>query len=113
MNQMLHESVIYRRIVLTMPTLLRTMFYQYASVLLSPFLRCGVQCLDACFSRVSGRTLKGGFIMVIQTHERNEQYNPHLHCIATSGGWDQQAQSGSIWSMSRILCCARSGSGIS
>ena len=21
-----------------------------------------------------------------------EHYNPHLHCIATSSGWDQQAQ---------------------
>jgi len=48
--------------------------------------------LDDCFSQVSGRTLKGGYIMVIQTHGRNGQYNPHLHLIATSGGWDQQAQ---------------------
>jgi hypothetical protein len=30
--------------------------------------------------------------MVIQTHGRSGQYNPHLHCIATSGGWDQEAQ---------------------
>jgi hypothetical protein len=91
-SQMLHEGVIYPHIVLTMPALLRTTFYRHASVLLSPFMRCGVQCLDDCFSRVSGRTLKGGYIMVIQTHGRNGQYNPHLHCIATSGGWDQQAQ---------------------
>jgi hypothetical protein len=48
--------------------------------------------LDDCFSRVSGRTLKGGYIMVIQTHGRNGQYNPHLHLIATSGGWDPQAR---------------------
>ena len=30
--------------------------------------------------------------MVIQTHGRNGQYNPHLHIIATSGGWDQQTK---------------------
>ena len=30
--------------------------------------------------------------MVIQTHGRNGQYNPHLHVIATSGGWDPAAQ---------------------
>ena len=30
--------------------------------------------------------------MVIQTHGRNGQYHPHLHIIATSGGWDQQAK---------------------
>ncbi len=44
------------------------------------------------FSTVSGKTLKGGYIVVIQTHGRNGQYNPHLHIIATSGGWDEQAQ---------------------
>ena len=41
---------------------------------------------------MSGKTLKGGYIVVIQTHGRNGQYNPHLHIIATSGGWDEQAQ---------------------
>jgi hypothetical protein len=78
--------------VLTMPTLLRTTFYQHASVLLSPFMRCGVRCVDDCFSRVSGRPLTGGYIMVIQTHGRNGQYNPQLHIIATSGGWDPQGR---------------------
>src|SRR3954454_2694200 len=38
------------------------------------------------------RPLTGGYIMVIQTHGRNGQYNPHLHIIATSGGWDPQAK---------------------
>ena len=75
-------------------------------------MRCGVRCLDDFFSRVSGRALKGGYIVVIQTHGRNGQYNPHLHIIATSGGWDPQASSGCIWTMCRIPCCARSGSGI-
>jgi hypothetical protein len=56
-----------------------------------PFMRCGVQGLDDVFSR-SGRALKGGSIMVLQTHGRHGQYNPHLHGTATSGDWDQQAQ---------------------
>ena len=89
---MLHEGVIYRHIVLTMPALLRTTFYQQSQALLSPFMRCGRRCLDDVFSRISGRPLTGGYIMVIQTHGRNGQYNPHLHIIATSGGWDRQAQ---------------------
>ena len=91
-SQMLHEGVIYRHIVLTMPVLLRTTFYQQSQALLSPFMRCGRRCLDDVFSRISGRPLTGGSIMVIQTHGRNGQYNPHLHIIATSGGWDRQAQ---------------------
>jgi hypothetical protein len=91
-SRMLHEGVIYRHIVLTMPALLRTTFYHNAKVLLSTFMRCGVTCLEAVFTRVSGRALQGGYIVVIQTHGRNGQYNPHLHIIATSGGWDRQAQ---------------------
>ena len=91
-SQMLHEGVIYRHIILTVPEILRKTFYQQSQAVLSPFMRCGVRCLDDVFSRVSGTHLKGGYIVVIQTHGRNGQYNPHLHIIATSGGWDQQAQ---------------------
>jgi len=91
-SQMLHAGVIYRHIVLTVPALLRQTFYQQSQAVLSPFMRCGVRCLEDVFSRVSGQTLKGGYIVVIQTHGRNGQYNPHLHIIATSGGWDQQAR---------------------
>ena len=91
-SQMLHAGVIYRPIVLTVPEMLRTTFYQQAHAVLSPFMRCGVRCLDDVFSRVSGRALTGGYIVVVQTHGRNGPYHPHLHVIATSGGWDQQAQ---------------------
>src|SRR5262249_583891 len=91
-SHMLHEGVIYRHIVLTVPAMLRQTFYQQATAVLSPFMRCGVRCLDDVFSRVSGTELKGGYIVVVQTHGRNGQYNPHLHIIATSGGWDRQAQ---------------------
>jgi hypothetical protein len=91
-SKMLHEGIIYRHIVLTMPAMLRTTFYQQSQALLGPFMRCGRRCLDDVFSRVCGKPLTGGYIMVIQTHGRNGQYNPHLHCIATSGGWDHQGK---------------------
>jgi hypothetical protein len=55
-------------------------------------MRCGVRCLDAVFSRISGCPLQGGYIVVIQTHGRHGRDNPHLHIIATSGGWAPQAQ---------------------
>jgi len=90
-SKTLHEGVIYRHIVLTVPAVLRTSFYRNAQVLLSPFMQCGVHCLDDVFSRLSGRPLTGGYTVVVQTHGRNGQYNPHLHIIATSGGLDKQA----------------------
>jgi hypothetical protein len=91
-SKMLHDGVIYRHIVLTVPEMLRKTFYQHAQDVLSPFMQCGVRCLDDFFSTVSGKVLKGGYIVVIQTHGRNGQYNPHLHIISTSGGWDAEGQ---------------------
>jgi Putative transposase/Transposase zinc-binding domain len=91
-SQVLHEGVIYRHIILTVPAMFRTTFYHNAAVLLSALLRCGVQCLDDFYSEVRGKTLRGGYIAVLHTHGRNGHYHPHLHLIATSGGFDSQGQ---------------------
>jgi hypothetical protein len=92
-SQALHEGVIYRHIILTVPALLRTTFYQNASVLLSALMRCGAQCLDDVLSVTCGKTVHGGAIVVLHTHGRNGQYHPHLHLLATSGGWDRHGDS--------------------
>ncbi len=52
--------------------------------------RSGVKCLDDSSSDVTTKALKGGYIVVLQTHGRNGEYNPHLHIIATSGGLDER-----------------------
>ncbi len=51
-----------------------------------------MRCVDDFLSTVSGKALKGGSIVVIQTHGRHGQYHPHLHIISTSGGWDSAGQ---------------------
>jgi hypothetical protein len=89
-SQVLHEGVIYRHIILTVPAMCRTTFYQHAAVVLSAFMRWGVQCLDDFYSAVKGKPLQGGYIVVLHTHGRNGQYHPHLHVLATSGGYDAQ-----------------------
>ncbi len=91
-SKVLHEGVIYRHIILMVPAMFRTTFYHNATVLLSALMRCGVQCLDDFFSEVRGKALRGGYIVVIHTHGRNGHYHPHLHLIATSGGYDGQGQ---------------------
>src|SRR3989442_438029 len=91
-SKVLHEGVIYRHIILTVPAMFRTTFYHNAAVVLSAFMRCGVQCMDDFFSEVRGKALRGGYIVVLHTHGRNGQYHPHLHLIATSGGYDGQGQ---------------------
>jgi len=87
-SQVLHAGVIYRHIILTVPAMFRTTFYQNAAVVLSAFMRCGAQCLDDFYSTMQGKTLRGGYITVLHTHGRNGQYHPHLHLLATSGGYD-------------------------
>ena len=90
-SQVLHEGVIYRHIILTVPAMFRTTFSHHAAVVLRAFMRCGARCLDAFSSTVKGTTLQGGYITVLHTHGRNGQYHPHLHVLATSGGYDAQA----------------------
>jgi hypothetical protein len=91
-SEVLHEGVIYRHLILTVPAMFRTTFYHNAAVLLSALMRCGVECLDDFYSEVRGKALKGGYIVVIHTYGRNGQYHPHLHLIATSGGLDGEGQ---------------------
>ena len=93
-SQVLHAGVIYRHIILTVPAMCRTTFYQHAAVVVSAFIRCGAQCLDDFYSTIKGKTLRGGYIVVLHTHGRNGQYHPHLHVLATSGGYDA---SGECW----------------
>jgi Putative transposase/Transposase zinc-binding domain len=91
-SKVLHEGVIYRHIILTVPAMFRTTFYQNAAVVLSAFMRCGVQCLDDFYSNVRGKALRGGYITVLHTHGRNGQYHPPLHLLAPSGGYDGQGE---------------------
>jgi hypothetical protein len=85
-SKVLHEGVIYRHIILTVPAMCRPTFYQNAAVLLSAFMRCGRQGLDDFYRDVRGKARKGGDITVLHTHGRNGQSHPHLPLIATRGG---------------------------
>ncbi len=91
-SKALHEGVIYRHIILTVPAMFRVTFYHNAALLLSALMRCGAQCLDDFYSEVRGKVLQSGAIVVLHTHGRNGQYHPHLHLLATSGGYDAQGE---------------------
>ena len=45
-SKMLHAGGIYRHIIVTVPAMFRTTFYQHAAAVLSALMRCGGQCLD-------------------------------------------------------------------
>src|SRR3989475_6262119 len=58
-SQRLHAGVIYRHIILTVPAMFRTTFYQNVAVVLSAFMRCGGQCLDDFSSDGRRQALRG------------------------------------------------------
>ena len=83
-SKVLHEGVIYRHIILTVPAMFRTTFYRNAATVLSAFMRCGVQCLDDFYSAVRGKPLRGGYIVVLHTPGRHGQYHQHSYYLALS-----------------------------
>ena len=87
-SRVLVPGVVYRHITLTLPQQLRKYFYnrRHDGNLLSAFMRCGYECLEDVISYVKKQGLKIGAIVVVQTHGRSGQYNPHLHIIMTNGG---------------------------
>lgn len=94
-SKLLHLSVYYRHIVLTIPEQLRKPFYSVRDngKLLSALMKTGHQCLEDVVSVVLRKQLKIGTIVVVQTHGRSGHYNPHLHIIMTSGGINESTRS--------------------
>ena len=91
-SRILVPGVIYRHVVLTVPEQLRRHFYnaRHEGSLLSQFMRCGYECLEDLVSTVRRQDIKIGTIIVVQTHGRSGQYNPHLHIIMTNGGINEE-----------------------
>ena len=87
-SRILVPGVMYRHVVLTVAEQLRRYFYdaRHEGSLLLRFMRCGYECLEDVVSTVRRQALKIGAIIVVQTHGRSWQYNPHLHIIMTKGG---------------------------
>jgi hypothetical protein len=87
-SHVLHEGVISRHIMLTVPAMFRRTFEQNAAVVLSAFMRCEAQCCDAFSRIIQGTPLQGGSLTVLHTHGRHGPSHPHLHGLATRGGYD-------------------------
>ena len=91
-SHVLHEGVISRHSMLTVPAMFRRTFDQNAAVVLRAFRRCGAQCCDAFSSIIQGTPLQGGSLTVLPTHGRHGPSHPPLHVLATGGGYDAQTE---------------------
>lgn len=87
-SKMLHPGVVYRHLILTIPEQLRKVFYRarHDRRFLSAFMKCGYACVEDVVRTVRRVSVKIGAIVVVQTHGRSGQYNPHLHLIIPDGG---------------------------
>jgi hypothetical protein len=92
----LFPGVAYRHTVLTVPDDLRIYFYRDAG-LLSELVAVGIKCLEDTLKTVLRRSVRGGYIVVLQTNGRSGSYNPHLHVIMTSGGVAKNRHGGWYW----------------
>lgn len=79
-SKMLHEGVIYRHIVLTVPRVLRKTFYNNPK-LLRPLMQRGVQCLNDFFRQRKQEGTKGRIHSSITDpwKEWSIQYSPSYH----------------------------------
>ena len=92
-SKTLQPGVKYRHMILTVPEQLRESFYRdrKEGELLSALMRCGYACLESVVSTATGKQVKIGAIVVVQTNGRSGKYNPHLHVIMSSGGINEKS----------------------
>jgi hypothetical protein len=98
--------------MLTVPALFRTPCYQHAAVVLSACMRCGGQWLDDCSSAVRGKPLRGGSLVVRQTHGRNGHSPPLAICSPPVEATMGQENAGRLSSLCPLRSCAARGRGI-
>lgn len=91
-SKMLRPGIKYRHVVLTIPEQLRVVFYndRHNGDLLSNFMRIGYKCMEEVVGLGVKREVKIGIIVVLQTHGRSGEYNPHLHILMTNGGVNEK-----------------------
>jgi len=92
-SKSLHPGLTYRHVILTIPQQFRTYFFinRFDKDLLSALMQAGYECLEALAKQVRKQDLKIGAIIVVQTHGRSGEYNPHLHILMTNGGINEKA----------------------
>lgn len=90
-------SVKHRHIVFTIDERLRDYFLRDRN-LLNIMFDSAKETLFYTFNRMNGKehTFKPGFILTLHTFGRALNFNPHIHCLATEGGMNEESKYKSI-----------------
>ena len=88
----LHSGVVYRHLVLTIPSELRPLFHSNRQdpELFNLFFQSGKACIEDLIRTVRrNKAIKCGMLSVIHTVGRKADYKPHLHMLVMDGGIDE------------------------
>ena len=72
---------------LTIPKLLRP-YFLHRRKLLGPLCRAGWETVAELISEAAGRGVRPGMVGTVHTATSDLLWSPHVHAIASRGGWD-------------------------
>lgn len=90
----LHQGVVYRHLILTMPEQLRELFYinRKEPELYNRFMALAKDYIEDVFRKVTKvKNLKIGCVVALHIAGRKGTNNPHLHIIVMNGGIDEDS----------------------
>jgi len=91
MREILLLDVPHRQIVFTIPKMLR-IFFKYNRRLLGSLSHAAVAALLIYFQATTGTELRPGVVACIQTFGDRINLHPHVHCLVSEGGEDEQGR---------------------
>ena len=84
----LAASVAHNQIVFTIPKVLRA-YFRYDRALLSDLSRAAYRAVALFVEKAAGPRSRPAMVVVKHTFGEGVRFHPHLHALATAGGWDE------------------------
>ena len=79
-------NVKHRHVVLTIPKVLRSVFYDDGT-LLKVLMDCAIRTVSDVIEWRLNYKATPGIVVVLHTYGKDMKFNPHLHCLVTEGGF--------------------------
>ncbi|GAF94861.1 unnamed protein product, partial [marine sediment metagenome] len=86
------QNVCHAQWVFTIPKMLRP-YFLYNRELLGQLCQAAYETVkELMVAAVDDKDIRPGMVAVIQTFAQTLRWNPHIHALATRGGWNAQGQ---------------------
>jgi hypothetical protein len=91
LEQEVLEPVQHVQWVFTTPKMLRPYFLHHRE-LIGELCRAAYETIRELMSAAAATMLRPGFVAVVQTFNSDLRFHPHIHGIASAGGWDAEGK---------------------